>query len=364
MLKVYLAPTLEREAAISRPGRVIMEQTAVVWDLSRTLPGWRRTFQNIKKVAGVMRPVTLLAVEADDFSALDADPRVWEFSAGARLREALADPVEYVLPVAVRNRLTQLEITGLTRATKRQLWDLVRDKIEPALHEQSYELVARPEPRGSITDAFTGTGALGAGWAEGHHIFGSLDVARVSDVAQLALGSGDQAMQFYRSEATFPNTQWAQMRMLYQNDASIRVAAVARGQQADTTHVTGYWSYYQLDGTNFDFRVVNFPSTLTSLASGAHGGSVTNGNYNLGKVDSNGTTHTLYLDSVQIANPTDSTFSSGHPAIIGFSSNTIAGTGDDFECIDAVGGAAFGDVRSHVRGSARGMHLRATRHHR
>jgi hypothetical protein len=263
-------------------------------------------------------PWTLVRVDADSVGPLDADGRSWklgEFTGG--LASWLdADLVSRNLPQALRTRLQDLSLPT-TACTRRELFYRISHRLEPALHDASYEPIP-PGPPQTITDTFNRANeVLTAGsWVE---IEGT-NWEVVSNQARETTAVGVSTCR--RSEATFPDDQYAQSKCKFTAGG----ASTPAGRVGATG--TSYLVLLDADSVDLYWHAGGGSSTLiTSAAATQVSGTL----YTI-KIICTGTTIAVDREGSNVISTTDSNVTAGKP---GMASNNANQDQDDFECTDA-----------------------------
>ena len=188
----------------------------------------------------------------------------------------------------------------------------------------------------AITDNFN-RAALGANWeaAEGTvwTINGSTTVRPVSTYTRTAI---------IRTEAAFPNDQYAQADIQWTNTADQSYGGLmVRGNGANTYYLVRF-DTGNVGGMTLYKRVAGAETYLGDVAASqaASGATVTV------KLEAIGTAIKVYVGGVEKISATDSAIASGKPGLHAFTGNQAIDF-DNFECTDASAGAS----RPMFRGS-------------
>lgn len=318
MLALYLVPTTIRHTS----------REPVVRLLATTCPGFRRMWAHYPRAT--LTPYTLFVVEADTFAPLDADARVVRLWSGASLAAILdADAAPQVVPVGVTTRLTAMGVTAGATETRRDLFRLIASRLEPALHDRSYNLPSR-DLKGTITDDFNrANGGLGANWEETISA-GTPDIVIASNQASYG-GASFELSYWRRTEASFPDTQYTEMDTRHLTSEYAHITPGTRMSNDGDGYTPGSLDsasdlvgLYRKDDAG-SFFIAGYTATITD-----------NTTYNL-RIVSTGTSHEIFLDDVSIGADTDGTYASGRPGMCSEGITGLTPTGDNWESTSPVG---------------------------
>lgn len=295
--------------------------------LIRTAPGYIGT-----KALGVAgNSYTLMAVNADDFTAINALPGVVQFgSPQATFAQIVASldgvSINTLSPTrrsALRSRLLTLGVSE----DSGELGPLLRRimlKLEPAANTDDAFERTNPSAPQTIIESFGGTLAnwsltLGSAWT----------ITAGEALPTTATQNGSMR----RIESAFPNDQYAQCKC----EGSVGTgksysSPLARGDGSGN----GYW--VQIDSITLWSRVSGVNTYLTETAFPAF---VAGQLYTV-KINCIGTTISVDVDGVNKSSTTSSSITSGKPGVF-----EEGGTGDpfavvdDFECTDATSSETY-----------------------
>jgi hypothetical protein len=316
MLIAYLSPVIERPFFDTTVREVA--SAAVLKGAS----GWQRLAM-AHRARGALRVLAPIVVRRDTLTNT-----AWETVVTQAIRigegDRFADlftSTEALSSHPSRTRLADacaalgIDITGVL-----QLGPLVQRiwrAFEPAAHAEMYDRTTRL-PHASITDLFDrADGSLGSGWEE---LEGST-WAVASNQARSTAGGTIRTTR--RTEASFPDNQWAQAEVERTaggfTGVGVRIAA-------DGDSYLGF-----MDDTTVTLYDHTGGGGVSSLDSAAHASSA--GVFQTMLVEVVGASITVDMEGVEVCSATDSAYASGKPGMASVNSNSDL---DDFSCIDAV----------------------------
>lgn len=326
MIATYLVPTIEKDIQVVNES--FKSREPLFLEEAKSCPGWKQSWAHIPK--GTLVPYTLLTVRADSFAPLDAMPEAILIGKFDKLGDWLeGDKVRRAIPSGIRGKMTALGLVSSGTLTRRELWERIAHRLEPALHDMSYESSVGLPPS-SITDDFNrANGAPGSGWTEVFLIDGGGSAAIVSN--QFAATNDYSTSIWRRTEAAFPDDQYVQTSSRMSDIYSL-VLPYARCSADGDGYAPWGWSTTGMEIRRFDATTTASNPANTYLTGFAGVWVV-------------GTFYTLKItvtgDSIRVdqgiynGTGTDSTYTSGKPGIYSYASDPVAGAADNFECTDA-----------------------------